>query len=431
MGGRNSSVTAMSSDAAAASLSGLRAGLIRLSPSVPDSASVVVDFGTLPGLPTSPDLFLAPSFPVGGRPTDVLSVRCALPRAVDYQCHLGVRSVAFDRCADARGLCDLLVGRRLRFNFDVIAIVGGDAEALSDIFGETLKVTVGSVWHPDEFPTLRPRAEFPAIADENTAIYRERRYINESGAVVDIAAQIARARTEVISPEAPLSIVGAVARSGTIEATQETTIGALYRLIVLEGLRCTIALNFANAHCAGGGYLGCARAQEEACCRCSTLYYEISAHGREYYEYNNRHRDDEALFSDYEIITRDMIAFRDDQYRFLEQPFYCAFLTSPAPMAKRHRAVNRTNPREKLHEVMMRRIRRIIVSAIDRGFESIVLGAYGCGAVGNDPEDTAAMFHQLLVADGLRQYFEKVVFAVFDPMRANWCVFQRYFGQVQ
>ena len=50
-----------------------------------------------------------------------------------------------------------------------------------------------------------------------------------------------------------------------------------------------LVMNFANAIHPGGGFLKGARAQEEALCRCSTLYKSISSNKAfEMYHYNRR-----------------------------------------------------------------------------------------------------------------------------------------------
>jgi uncharacterized protein (TIGR02452 family) len=59
---------------------------------------------------------------------------------------------------------------------------------------------------------------------------------------------------------------------GEIEITGETTVGALRRLIEIEGEANSVGLNFANPVERGGGFLRGAIAQEEAICRCSVLY---------------------------------------------------------------------------------------------------------------------------------------------------------------
>ena len=61
-------------------------------------------------------------------------------------------------------------------------------------------------------------------------------------------------------------------------------------------------MNFANAHNPGGGFKIGANAQEEALCRCSTLYASISSEkATEMYHYNNTHIS--KVESDYMLLS--------------------------------------------------------------------------------------------------------------------------------
>ena len=56
------------------------------------------------------------------------------------------------------------------------------------------------------------------------------------------------------------------------------------------------------------------------------------------------------------------------------------------------------------------------------GHTVLVLGAWGCGAFGNDPRDTAADFRQALETDSAGA-FSDIVFAITD-----WSPERRYLG---
>ncbi|MCZ4151919.1 TIGR02452 family protein, partial [Escherichia coli] len=51
------------------------------------------------------------------------------------------------------------------------------------------------------------------------------------------------------------------------------------------------------------------------------------------------------------------------------------------------------------------------------GHRTMVLGAYGCGVFRNDPAKVAAYFHDVLIGQGYRNRFDRIVFAVYDRSR--------------
>lgn len=168
-------------------------------------------------------------------------------------------------------------------------------------------------------------------------------------------------------------------------------------------------MNFANAHIPGGGFLLGATAQEEALCRCSTLYRSIhSERAAEMYRYNNKHLG--PVESDYMLLSPEVLVFRNERCEFLETPFRAGVVTIPAP--NRYGAAFFASG-ELIRETMMRRIRIMLRLAAKNGYRSLVLGAWGCGAFGNDPRDVAGYFYQILVEEEYGRCFDYVCFAVF------------------
>jgi uncharacterized protein (TIGR02452 family) len=204
---------------------------------------------------------------------------------------------------------------------------------------------------------------------------------------------------------------------GVIEITRETTVGALQRLIT-RGETQSVALNVANPVEPGGGLLRGAIAQEEAICRCATLYNLLLLQPEMYEEVEAN----DELYTDYMSVIPNGPIFRDDQYDFIEQPFVASFITCAAPVAFRYFRIS--DDKERLHNVLEVRIRKIILCAIAHKFTSIILGAFGCGAFGNSSEDVAALFKKVLIEEGLRLHFQTIVFAIYSRESDKEAIFR-------
>ena len=187
-----------------------------------------------------------------------------------------------------------------------------------------------------------------------------------------------------------------------------------------------LVMNFANAHKPGGGFLIGANAQEEALCRCSTLYASISSgHASEMYKYNNTHIS--SVESDYMLLSPDVCVFRDEKCKLLDKPVTASVITIPAP--NRFGAAMFVS-NKKIAEVMIRRIRIMLIIAVQNGYKNLVLGAWGCGAFGNNPQNVAQYFKTVLIDEGYGKFFEEVCFAIYgNPEGKNIRAFQEEFGE--
>lgn len=115
------------------------------------------------------------------------------------------------------------------------------------------------------------------------------------------------------------------------------------------------------------------------------------------------------MYTSWAIYSPDVPVFRDDAGTFLEAPWLCSMLTAPAVNAG---AVPEHRRRE-IGRVMGERIERVLAIAAAHGHDTLVLGAWGCGAFKNDPEEIAELFQRAL--DGpFRGVFALVHFAVLD-----------------
>lgn len=181
------------------------------------------------------------------------------------------------------------------------------------------------------------------------------------------------------------------------------------RRLVERGLT-PMVLNFASAVDPGGRFLQGALAQEEYLARSSGLYACIRGH--EFYTHHRASGD--PRYSHYAIYSPGVPVLRDDRGDALvPEPYRCAMLTCAAVLAS-----ELPGRREELRALMGARIERVLRIAGLHGHDALVLGAWGCGAFGNEPADIAGLF-----ADALRGpfdgAFDEVVFAVWDTTRTQ------------
>lgn len=66
-----------------------------------------------------------------------------------------------------------------------------------------------------------------------------------------------------------------------------------------------------------------------------------------------------------------------------------------------------------IEEAMTRRIRIMLRIATKNGHTNLVLGAWGCGAFGNKPEDVSSYFKKVLIDEEYGRCFDAVRFAIY------------------
>lgn len=256
------------------------------------------------------------------------------------------------------------------------------------------------------------RGEAADLGRSAAEISRNGHYTHGLGASVAIADAVKKAcsHKHSIPPEAPLPTrANSCFPTTTIQVSNETTLQACHRLSQ-EGLR-PLALNCANGACPGGGFLHGARAQEELLCRSSALYITLLGDPM-YAAHLQRSLPDS---SDWAILSPGVPVFRQDNGTLWEQPWHLDFITSAAPYAP---AVGK----EAAAALLKTRIHRLLAISQAYGYEVLVLGAWGCGARGNQAKQTAADFRHALEND-YRGVFSHVLFAI-----ADWSAERKYLG---
>lgn len=110
------------------------------------------------------------------------------------------------------------------------------------------------------------------------------------------------------------------------------------------------------------------------------------------------------------LLSPSVYVYRSFTGELLDYPFWTSVVTVPAP--NKCGAASRTS-QEILDNVMVERLRKMLFLAARKGYRNLVLGAWGCGAFGNDTRRVATYFYQLFFGDdGFSQFFENVVFAI-------------------
>ncbi|WP_067567566.1 TIGR02452 family protein [Nocardia acidivorans] len=248
-----------------------------------------------------------------------------------------------------------------------------------------------------------------AIAAENERIIAAGGYRAPGGHDVELAAGVRAAvqGTRMFGPE-PVSVSVRSEVTTVITVTGESSLAAARRMLAADPEPVAV-LNFASARNPGGHYLAGARTQEEALCRASALYTTLLA-VPQYYEHHRRTPD--PFYSDRVILSPAVPVFRDDAGNLLDNPYPVGFLTCPSP---RTNVIARELPGEvsRIPAVLATRAERILETAV--GYRRLVLGAWGCGAYGNDPAVVAGVFQALLAERGrFNGHFDEVTFAILD-----------------
>jgi len=262
------------------------------------------------------------------------------------------------------------------------------------------------------------------LGRDTARILRRGYYRAANGEMVNLykALQNAVNGTQTYPPNCAVPRVRAGKGSARFEVVNETTLAAAHRLV--DAGQRAVALNFASATHPGGGFLSGARAQEESLARNSALYACLQ--GNPMYEFHQAGHD--AMYTDYAIYSPDVPVIRTDDGELIPEPWLCSFITAPAPNAD---ALRQSAPARlaEIPKAFERRIHRVLAIAVLHGHAAIVLGAWGCGAFGNDTNDVASLFAKALRGP-FRGVFARVIFAITDSSKEKRFIgpFEKAFG---
>lgn len=196
--------------------------------------------------------------------------------------------------------------------------------------------------------------------------------------------------------------------------------------------------NFASASNPGGGVVNGASAQEECLCRCSGLYFNLNTRAM-WDGFYQPHRDaHDPIHNDDIIYTPSVTVFKTDTAMpelMPESDWYDVDVITCAAPNLRNQPSNKYNTGDGNKQTVMKdkdllalhekRLRRILEVALSEGCDTIILGAFGCGAFQNNPE-VVAQANRNVIKDYLHA-FKNIEFAVYCSPRdeRNFKIFER------
>ena len=199
--------------------------------------------------------------------------------------------------------------------------------------------------------------------------------------------------------------------------------------------------NFASASNPGGGVVRGSSAQEECLCRCTGLFFSLNTPDMWDGFYTPHRMEHDPIHNDDIIYTPDVTVFKTDTARpelMQEDDWYDVdVITCAAPNLRLNpgNIFNKCDGRQQvriedkellgIHE---KRLRRILDVAVMEGRDTIILGAFGCGAFENDPE-VVALANRNVIKDYLHA-FRNIEYAVYCSSRddRNYKIFERVLG---
>ena len=197
--------------------------------------------------------------------------------------------------------------------------------------------------------------------------------------------------------------------------------------LIKEGYNPAI-LNLASGINPCGGYSSGAGAQEEALCQMSTLsvsLYQFASTSKKCFKDGGYKLDKSHVYplntNFGGIYTPEVVFFRNninEFYSLRDEPFRCSVISVPSlaykPEYNSDYFDEDGNLNEKGLEVEKNKIRTIYRIALDNHHDSVVLGAFGCGAYHLKPEQVAPLFKSVLEEPEFKNNFRKIAFAIYE-----------------
>ena len=213
-------------------------------------------------------------------------------------------------------------------------------------------------------------------------------------------------------------------KDARIKLKKEGTVDTVFAVSDRTNSKKVGVLNFASAYHPGGGFENGAVAQEECLAYCSDLFMKQTGEvGKKFYEINRAYN--KPFYTD-TMLFSDVTFFRNSRYELVPFNVRCGVLTCPAVNI----GALCTEDVEHGYDIMCERMRKILIVFRDKGCKTIILGAFGCGVFGNNPNVVANYWKELLFDEGFIKDFEQVIFSIFDrsATNGNFEIFKKVFS---
>lgn len=183
-------------------------------------------------------------------------------------------------------------------------------------------------------------------------------------------------------------------------------------------------LNMASRHNPGGGVVNGSGAQEENVCRRTSLHRSIFCYGEFAAKYGlpaspegKRYPMDHTYGGIYTPSVTVIKDEEDNRYQYLDTPYSVDFISVAGVNNPDLDANGIFTP--EIAETIRCKIRTILRLGLHHGNDSLVLGALGCGAFHNPPEQVAVLFKEVLGEAEFKNKYRRIIFAIIDDFNAH------------
>lgn len=277
---------------------------------------------------------------------------------------------------------------------------------------------------------INRRDQLAEVFRDTQSFYTENRFLRES-------VENAIANTMYYSADEYPVLPESADKQGTVRVSKSKTFESAIDSHKRFPDKKIAVLNFASATNPGGGVKNGSSAQEESLCRCSTLYPTLDQKRMWDLYYSANRAQSDPLHTDACIYSLGIVICKTDEsipQRMQEDDFVTVDVITCAAPNLREKPSNFFNPDSgnavhitpnELYKLHLKRAKHILHIAAFNGVDTLILGAFGCGAFQNDPNIVAKAYRD--ASRDYSRYFDLIDFAIYcrDWESENYDAFKR------